>query len=106
MVHYLVQGDTGAQIKVTLSRQSSNDTLDLSDDTVVLKVRKEGESVNAFEVGGSVLSDAVNEVIFLPGTNLLNISPGTYYGEIEITYSNSTVESVYEIVTIYIREDY
>lgn len=106
MVHYLVQGDTGAQIKVTLSRQGSNDIIDLSNDTVVLKVRKEGDSVNTFEVVGSVSSAAVNKIIFVPGTDLLNISPGTYYGEIEITYPNSRVESVYEIVTIYIREDY
>jgi hypothetical protein len=44
-------------------------------------------------------------VFSFSGTQL-NINEGYYQGEIEITYDSGKVETVFEILEFYIREDF
>lgn len=105
MTYYLVQGDTGTQIKVALARQNSTETIDLNTATAVFKVRKEKATYNAFEVTGVKDDTNDNEAIFYLGNNMLNIQPGRYTAEVEVTFDDTSVESVYETIPLYIRED-
>ena len=109
MTHYLTQGDTGAQIKVALSRKGSSTAVDLNTGVAVLKVRAEKAATNAFTVTGTKDLTNDNEAIFVLGDNMTGITPGRYTGEIEVTFTIDSVESVetvYEVVSLYIREQY
>jgi hypothetical protein len=106
MTYYLVKGDTGTQIKVALARQGTTELIDLNTAVAVLKIRAEGKTYNAFEVTGTkdVVND--NEALFLLGNNMLTVAPGRYTGEVEVTFPDTSVESVYEIIPIFIRDQY
>ena len=105
MTYYLVQGDTGTQIKVGIARHETSEVVDLNFATAVLKVRKEKEAVNAFEIIG--IKDDVNdnEAIFKLGDEMIGIAPGRYNGEVEVTFDDTTIETIYELLPLYIRED-
>lgn len=105
MTYYLVQGDTGTQIKVALARHESSEVIDLNTATAVLKVRKEKASTNAFEVTGVKDDVRDNEAIFSLGTNMIDIPPGRYNGEVEVTFDDTSIETIYELLPLYIRED-
>lgn len=109
MIYYLVQGDTGTQIKVTLAREGSSEEVDLTDATVVLKVRKEKETSIAFTVTGVKVNNVDNEAVFILGNNMIDIDPGRYEGEIQVTFSSGglqTEETVYETINLFIREEF
>ena len=44
----LVQGDTGPQIKTTITREDTGEVIDMSGGTVRLKVRKRGAATLSF----------------------------------------------------------
>jgi hypothetical protein len=104
----LVQGDTGPQIKTTITREDTGEVIDMSGGTVRLKVRKRGAATLAFTLTaldvGTNLQEGV--AIFAFGSGDLDIDPGHYEGEIEITLSDSTVETVYETLEFFVREDF
>ena len=109
MIYYLVQGDTGTQIKVILARHGSSEEVDLTSATVLLKVRKEKETSVAFTVTGLKLNNVDNEAVFKLGNNMIDIEPGRYEGEIQVTFSDNGTqleETVYETVNLFIREDF
>ena len=109
MIYYLVQGDTGTQIKVSLSRNGSSEEVDLTNSTISLKVRKENQTALAFTVNGLKTSDVNNEAVFKLGSNMLNIEPGRYEGEVQVIFSEngtSLEETVYETINLYIREEF
>jgi hypothetical protein len=106
MTYYLVKGDTGTKIKVALARQNTTDPIDLNAATAVLKVRAEGLKYNAFEVTGTkdLIND--NEAIFPLGANMTTIVPGRYSAEVEVTFDDTSVESVYEIIPLFVRDEF
>lgn len=109
MIYYLVQGDTGTQIKVTLAREGSSEEVDLTNATVLLKVRREKQPTLAFTVTGLKTTNVNNEVVFKLGNNMINIDPGRYEGEVQVTFSDSGTqveETVYETVNLFIREEF
>lgn len=109
MIHYLVQGDTGSQIRAKLSRKGSSEEVDITGASSLLKVRKEGQTSIAFSVTGVIESNTVDVVVFPLGDNMIGIEHGRYEGEIEVTFSpgpNETIETVYEIINIFIREEF
>lgn len=106
---YLVQGDTGPQIKIQITRDSTGLAVDLSDGTARLKVRKKGTETILFTLTASDIGDNLeNGTLYfsLDGGQLATITPGTYEGELELTFSDSIIETVYEKVDIVIREDF
>lgn len=106
---YLVQGDTGPQIKITLTREGTGAAVDLSGGTARLKVRKKGSASTLFTLTSSDIGDNLeNGLLYfsLDGGQLATITPGKYEGEIEATFSDAIVETVYEKVDIVIREDF
>mgnify|MGYP001546091452 CR=1 FL=1 len=104
----LVQGDTGPQIKVTLTREDTGEVIDASGGTVRLKVRKRGASTLAFTLTALDVGQNLEEgiAIFAFSDGDLDLDPGYYEGEIEITLSDSTIETVYETLEFFIREDF
>lgn len=106
---YLVQGDTGPQIKLTVTREDTGYPVNISGGSSLLKVRKKGASAILFTLTSLNVGDDLQNgvcVFSLSGGQLATISAGNYEGELEITLSDSTVETVYEELSIVIREDF
>jgi len=106
---YLVQGDTGPQIFITVTREDTGIAVDVSSGTARLKVRKKGTDTVLFTLVASDVGDNLengNLYFSLDGGQLATIAAGNYEGELELTLADSTVETVYERVDIVIREDF
>ncbi len=106
---YLVQGDTGPQIKIQVTRDSTGAAVDVSGGTARLKVRKKGTETILFTLTASDIGDNLeNGVLYfsLDGGQISTITPGTYEAELELTFSDDTIETVYEKVDIVVREDF
>lgn len=106
---YLVQGDTGPQIYITVTREDTGVAVDVSSGTARLKVRKKGTDTVLFTLVASDVGENLengNLYFSLDGGQLATIAAGNYEGELELTLADSTVETVYERVDIVIREDF
>jgi len=105
---YLVQSDIGTQIKATITREDDGTAVDFSDATVRLKFRKKGSTTTLFTLTSIAVGDdpADGVAIFAFGSGNLDIDPGYYEGEIEATFTGGNIESVYEVLEFFVREDF
>ena len=106
---FLVQGDNGSQIKATITRSDTGAAVDLSSATPRLKFKKRNTStvLTTIDSFTSVTEDQEAGICqFAFNTAALNINAGDYVGEIEITFSDGTIETVYEELEFTLREDY
>lgn len=106
-VIYLVQGDTKPQIKVTLKRDDDT-AQDVTGATIRLHFRPALSTTLTFSLTGSFTGvDATKgEVVFNFTSGQLDLDAGDYEGEIEVVYSDSTRETVYETISFILREDF
>jgi len=104
----LVQGDTGPQIKATVTREDTGEAVDLTDATVRLKVRKRGANSLAFTLVNINVSDTLADgvAVFAFAEGDLDVEPGNYEGEIEVTLVDESVETIYETLAFFVREDF
>ena len=106
---YLVQGDTGPQIKINVTREDTGTAVDVSGGSAKLKVRKKGTNTSSFTLTASDIGEnLLNGVLIfsLDGGQLATIAAGNYEGEVELTLADASVETVFERVDIVIREDF
>ena len=106
---YLVQGDNGSEIKATITRSDTGAAVDLSDATPRLKFKKRNTSTVLSTLQSSTASTEDQEAgicQFAFATSDLNINAGDYVAEIEITFEDGSVETVYEELNFTLREDY
>jgi hypothetical protein len=104
----LVKNDIGSQIKVTLTRDDDNSVINLTNATVLLKVSKFGKKELLYTITAetgvpSFLSAGI--AIFTFSQAHLQQSAGRYQGEVEIQFSTGTIETVYELIPITLRND-
>lgn len=120
----LVQGDTRPPITVQLTDDSG--PIDLSDagTAIHLKFRAEGSTtilatltaskLSGYEVDGVLntaspydVAGAGGRCLFSwAGSSALVGDPGNYEGEIEITFSDATVQTVYDLLKFKLREQF
>ena len=106
---YLVQGDNGSQLKVVLTRNDTGDAVDLTGSIVTLKFKKKNTDNILSTINSSVIDAADLEAgiaIFLFDSDDLNILPGDYVGEVSITFPSGYIETVFEQLEFFVREDY
>jgi hypothetical protein len=106
---YLVQGDTGPQINIKVTRDGTGDAINVAGGSARLKVRKKGAETLAFTLTAADIGSSLEEgnlYFSLDGGQLSSIAAGNYEGEVELTLADSTVETVFEQVDIVIREDF
>tara|TARA_R110002153_G_scaffold16193_1_gene57403 strand:+ start:1210 stop:1536 length:327 start_codon:yes stop_codon:yes gene_type:complete len=107
-MYQLVQGDQAPQIKAVLTRQDDNSIINFSGGSCALKFRAKGSTTTLFTLSAADLGDQFEDgiaVFSFSGTQL-DIDEGYYEGEIEITYSNGTIETVFEVLSFYVRADF
>ena len=125
----LVQGDTRPQLRYTVSDETTNTIVDLTGAAVLLKFREAGASVILFTLTGVLLSGIENEsgtvIQNLPGdtyevpgsggivafafqTGNLDIDPGVYEGELEVTFGapNAGIQTVYSVSKFQVRAQF
>jgi hypothetical protein len=104
---YLVQNDSGAQVKVTVTRDDTGAVVNLTGATVLLKFKRRNTSNILSTIQAEVLSDFENgEAIFNFNGTSLDIPSGDYVGEVEVTFSSGAIETVFEELEFMVREDY
>lgn len=103
----LVRGDNRPYVTITLT-DSSGTAIDLSDSqtTVVVYFRAQGTTTVLTTLATTKInSGTTGQVKFnFPGSTL-NVDPGSYEGEIEISF-NGEKQTVYEVLKFTVREQF
>jgi hypothetical protein len=123
----LVQGDTRPQVKAVISDETTGNIVDISGATVRLKFRAGGSTSTLFtltgylqpgleDADGNVTQNLTGEAYALAGSGgrvafqflagQLNIEPGYYEGEIEVTFSDSSIQTVYAPLKFQLRAQF
>lgn len=123
----LVQGDTRPQIKCVITDDLTGNVVDIAGAAVRLKFRAVGSSATLFTLTGALLSgiedssgnvslSGVGEeygmagkggrVAFQFGPGNLNIEPGSYEGEIEVTFGDGAIQTVYAPLKFQLRAQF
>lgn len=102
----LVQGDTKPQIKITITDETTGDAVDITDSTPRLKFRASNTSTVLTTMVGTVTDGPGGVCIFVWPAGALDVEPGDYEGEVEITFEDETVQSVYDLLKFKLRQDF
>lgn len=103
-----VQGDTGPQIRVTLTNEDSDEAVDLTSATVTLHFREAGAESVLFSREFFINPDEATQGIAVLQWNEgdLDVDAGTYEGEIEVIRGNGVRETLYDKLKFKVREDF
>lgn len=104
----LVQGDTKPALVCNITDETTGQAISLTGATVRLKFRAAGATNLTATVVGSITNGAAGEVAFYPASapQMLQGEAGDYEGEIEITFADNTVQTVYDLLKFRVREDF
>ena len=108
MTIQLVQNDTGPDITVTIYDVATNAPIDFSNASDVVKMhfaREDGTGSPVSITGTKPGGGGDGRALFAWSAGNL-ASVGDYEGEIEITFSDSTVQTVYDLLKFKVREDF
>ena len=108
MIYQLVQGDQAPQIQATLTRDDTGAVIDFSGGSCALKFRAKGTTTTLFTLAAADVGDNFSEgkAIFSFSGTQLNLDEGYYEGELEVTYSSGKVETIFQVLDFYIRDDF
>lgn len=104
----LVQGDSRPALIVTLTDQNTNAPCNLTNATVVLKFREVDSETLKATVPGTVVDALAGACVFnwAQAPNSLGGEPGVYEGEVEITYNDGTVQTVFDTLRFLLRAQF
>lgn len=104
----LVKDDTRPALVCNITDDTTGGVIALTGATVVLKFRALGSTTLQATVTGSVTDGPNGQVTFYPASNpaMLQGDAGDYEGEIEITFADGTVQTVYDVLKFKVRADF
>lgn len=102
----LVRGDTRPQLQLTLTNELSGEPVDLTSAIVKMRFRRSGTTIILDTLEGNVTQGTLGKVVFLWNLTTLDVEPGDYEGEIEVTFPSLEVQTVYELIKFRVREDF
>jgi hypothetical protein len=106
-MYQLVANDDAPDIKVTITREDTGAAVNISGGTVRLKFRAKGGSSLLFTLSDTNPDNLANGIaVFQFGNTDLDIDEGYYEAEVEITYNDGKVETLYEVLDFYVRGDF
>lgn len=105
---YLVQGDTGPQIRITLTDDLTGLPTDLTGAEVNLHFREGETGTYLFTCKAYINPDTASQgvAIFRWQAGDLDREGGYYEGEIEVVYNYGLRQTIYETLKFIIREDF
>lgn len=104
----LVQGDTKPALVCNITDEITGAAINITGATVLLKFRAVGTTTLTATVTGSVTNGAIGQVAFYPASApaMLLGEAGDYEGEIQVTFSDGTIQTVYDLLKFKLREDF
>lgn len=104
----LVQGDTRPTLVCTITDENNGTPIGLTGATVRMKFRAAGDTTVRSVLTGTIANAAAGEVAFFwaQDPTALSGDPGDYEGEIEITFSDGQIQTVYDLLKFKLREDF
>lgn len=104
----LVQGDTGPQVRLTLTDDITGDAINLTGATVTLHFRALGGTSPLFSrqiyVNPQTTTEGKAVITWAEGD--LNVEPGEYEGEIEIFWAGTGLrQTLYDMLKFKVRGD-
>lgn len=104
----LVKDDTRPALVCTITDDVTGAAVAITGATVVLKFRALGSTTLQATVPGSVTNGPNGQVVFYPASapEMLQGAAGDYEGEIEITFSDGQVQTVYDVLKFKVRDDF
>jgi len=105
----LVRNDTKPAIVCTITDETTGSAISLTTASEVsLKFRAAGSDTLQATVTGVITNAASGIVTFFPSSapEMLTGDAGDYEGEIEITFADGTVQTVYDVLKFKVREDF
>lgn len=104
----LVQGDTRPALVCTVTDETTGAAINLTGATVALKFRAVGSTTLQATVPGTVTNGPIGQVVFYPASApvMLQGEPGDYEGEIEVTFPDGQIQTVYDPLKFKVREDF
>jgi hypothetical protein len=104
----LVTNDTRPALVCNITDSTTGAVVVLTGATVRLYFRALGSDTLQATVTGSVTNGATGQVTFYPASApaMLQGAAGDYEGEIEITFSDGQIQTVYDVLKFKLREDF
>jgi len=102
----LVQGDTRPQLRVTLTDETTGEAIDISGSTCRMFFREVGESGILDTLNGVITSGINGQVVFAWNPNTLAGAEGDYEGEVQVTFPDDTIQSIYKPLKFRVRADF
>jgi hypothetical protein len=102
----LVAGDTRPWIKVTLKDVDGN-PINVAGSTVYFKFRQSGTTATLFTTTCAQPNGGADGVVaFNFPAGGLDVAAGQYEGEIEIAFTPTDIQTVYELIKFTVREQF
>jgi hypothetical protein len=106
---YLVRDDNGSQVECIITRDNTGLPVNLTGATARLKIRKKGTIPILFTLT-NLTSEGINlaagQAIFEFSGTELDIAAGLYEGEVEVSFPNQNIETVFEVINFQVRDDF
>ena len=104
----LVQGDTRPALICTITDEVTGSPVSISGATVLLKFRAAGATTLTSTITGVVTDGPNGMVAFNWSSDPTSLAgtPGDYEGEISITFSDTTIQTVYGILKFKLRQEF
>jgi hypothetical protein len=104
----LVRNDTRPAIVCTITDDKTGASIDITNAVVLLKFRAAGAETLTATVVGAVTDGPQGQVVFYPASapEMLQGEPGDYQGEIEITFPDGQIQTVYDLLRFGVRQDF
>jgi hypothetical protein len=104
----LVQGDTRPALVCTITDDNTGLPVSLTGATCRLKFRPQDSTTIRSTLTGTVTDPTNGVVVFYWATDptVLDGPQGNYQGEIEITFADGQIQTVFDVLRFYLREDF
>jgi hypothetical protein len=101
----LVEGNTAQQVKVVITRSDTGAAQDLTGASVAMYFKQKGTKSSLFTLTNSSTGTDLSSGIcyFSFSSSQLDVEEGEYQGEIEATFSDGTVETIFDFVDFFVR---
>jgi len=104
----LVQGDTRPALVCTITDDTTGSVINVTGATAALKFRALGATTLQATVPGSITDGPNGQITFYPSSTpaMLECTPGEYEGEIEITFGDGQIQTVYDTLKFKVRQEF
>ena len=104
----LVQNDTRPALVCNITDDTTGAVISLVGASALLKFRPSGSTTLQATLTGSITNGPAGQVTFYPASvpTMLSGSPGAYEGEIQITFSDGQIQTVYDVLKFQMRAEF